>query len=66
MAAPEPPGTASPKNIKVNGKYNSDTAPSQRCNIFFLNYFLFVLYILKIVFRKIIIKIFYGIVYFFL
>ena len=21
MAAPEPPGTASPKNIKVNGKY---------------------------------------------
>lgn len=35
MAAPEPPGTASPKNIKVNGKYNRDTAPNKRCNIFF-------------------------------
>lgn len=29
MAAPEPTSTASTKNIKINGKYNRDTAPNQ-------------------------------------
>ena len=34
MAAPEPPGTASPKNIKVNGKYNRTLARSKPCKSF--------------------------------